>query len=217
MRMRRQRFGRKPKSHQSEVTESQPGIPERLPDPDQAWRALSLVNDWIRHAEAKATATLAAAGVTGGVLFNLVQPQTRPSLALNIVATINAFMIIASGGSAVIALVPRLKVRKSKSRNANTSAASRSHGSGILVAEDPVNLLFFRDIARHYRGDAPTYTQVLRTLTSDPVRLTEHIGQQVHANSDVAHRKYELANRAVIFLAFDLIALGITAGIAAHH
>jgi Family of unknown function (DUF5706) len=215
--MRRRRFGRQPKSRQSELVESQPGTPERLPDPDQAWKALSLVNDWIRHAEAKATATLAAAGVTGGVLYNLVQPQNRPSLVLDVIATINALMIIVSGGSAIMALVPRLKVRKSKPINTNTSATSRLQGSGILVTEDPVNLLFFRDIARHYRGDAPTYTQVLSTLTSDPVRLTEHIGQQVHANSDVAHRKYGWANRAAICLALDLIALGITAGIVAHH
>jgi hypothetical protein len=215
--MRRRRFGRQPKSHQAELAKSQPEIPERLPDPDQAWKALSLVNDWIRHAEAKATATLAAAGVTGSLLFNLVHPQTHPSLVFNIVATINGFMIIASGGSAVMALIPRLKVRKSKFRKANTSVDSRLQGSGTLVAEDPVNLLFFRDIARHYRGDAPTYTQVLRTLASDPARLTEHIGQQVHANSDVAHRKYAWANRAAIFLAFDLISLGVAAGIVAHH
>src|SRR5271154_3696387 len=85
---------------------------ERTPDPDQAWRALGLVNDWIRHAEAKATATLAAAGVTGGVLYNLVHPQTHPSLALDVVATINAVMIVASAGSAIMALIPRLAVRK---------------------------------------------------------------------------------------------------------
>ncbi len=214
--MKRRRFGRQPKS-QSELTESQAGIPERLPNPDQAWKALSLVNDWIRHAEAKATATLAAAGVTGGVLYNLVHAQTQPSLALDIVVTINALMIIASGGSAVMALIPRLAVRKAKPGKASTSAIPRTSTSGTLLPENPVNLLFFRDIARHYRGDAPTYTQVLRTLTSDPERLTEYISQQVHANSDVAHRKYGWANRAALSLAFDLLSLAITAGLVARH
>jgi hypothetical protein len=200
-----------------EQAKAQPGGPERLPDPDQAWKALSLVNDWIRHAEAKATATLAAAGVTGGVLYNLIHAQTRPSLALDIIATINTVAIIASGGSAVMALVPRLTVRKSKPGTAKTRTASQTPTSAVPPPEDPVNLLFFRDIARRYRGDAPTYTQVLSTLTSDPAKLTEYIGQQVHANSDVAHRKYGWANRAAISLAGDLIMLGITAILIAHR
>jgi Family of unknown function (DUF5706) len=180
---------------------------------------LSLVNDWIRHAEAKATATLAAAGVTGGVLYNLVHAQTRPSLALDIVVTINAIAIIASGGSAVMALVPRLTVRKGKQGRANVhpSAQTSPAAESLPSPEDPVNLLFFRDIARRYRGDAPTYTQVLSTLTSDPAKLTEYIGQQVHANSDVAHRKYGWANRAAVSLAGDLIMLGITTVLVAHR
>src|SRR6266568_8936056 len=109
--MKRRRFGRQPKS-QSELTESQAGIPERLPNPDQAWKALSLVNDWIRHAEAKTTATLAAAGVTGGVLYNLVQHQTSPSVWLCIVAVICGAAVVASAGSAMVALAPRLRPAK---------------------------------------------------------------------------------------------------------
>ncbi len=174
--MKRRWFGRQSK-HQSEPTESQPQSPERLPDPDQAWKALSLVNDWIRHAEAKATATLAAAGVTGGVLYNLVHSQTHLSLALDIVATINVVTIIASAGSAVMALVPRLTVRKAKPVRANTRAVSQAPTSGA----------------------------------------TEYIGHQVHANSDVAHRKYGWANRAAVSLAADLIMLGITAILVAHR
>jgi hypothetical protein len=208
--MRRRRRGRQPK-RQPEPEESRPRNPERLPDPDQAWKALSLVNDWIRHAEAKATATLAAAGVTGGVLYNLVHSRAHPSLILDIVVTINVITIIASAGSAVMALVPRLTVRKAKPVRVNTHAVSQAPTPSVPIPEDPVNLLFFRDIARRYKGDAPTYTQVLSTLTSDPVKLTEYIGHQVHANSDVAHRKYGWANRASIGLAADLIMLGITA------
>lgn len=208
--MRRRRFGRQ-SERQPEPEESQPESPKRLPDPDQAWKALTLVNDWIRHAEAKATATLAAAGVTGGVLYNLVHSQTHPSLALDIIVIINAVTIIASAGSGVMALVPRLTVRKAKPVRVSTRAVAQAPTSGVPIPEDPVNLLFFRDIARRYRGDAPTYTQVLSTLTSDPTKLTEYIGHQVHANSDVAHRKYGWANRAAVSLAADLVMLGITA------
>jgi hypothetical protein len=213
--MRRPKINRRWK-HQSELTQSMPENLERAPNPDQAWKALSLVNDWIRHAEAKATATLAAAGVTGGVLYNLVHPQTHSFLALDIVATINAVLILTSGGSAVMALVPRLTIRKAKPTLPDKNASSQAP-PGTPVPEDPVNLLYFRDIARNYRGDAPTYSQVLSTITSDPVRLTEYIGRQVFANSYVAHRKYEWANRAAIFLAIDLIALGISAVLVARR
>lgn len=214
--MRRWRFVQEPK-HQPGLAESQLQSGERLPDPDQAWKALSLVNDWIRHAEAKATAELVAAGVTGGVLYNLVHSQAHSSLALAIVATVNAVTIIAAAGSAVMALLPRLAVRKAKPVKADTRAAVQATTSGVPVPEDPVNLLFFRDIARRYRGDAPTYTQVLSTLTSNPTKLTEYIGQQVHANSDVAHRKYGWANRAAIALGADLIMLGVTAILVVHR
>jgi Family of unknown function (DUF5706) len=155
--------------------------------------------------------------VTGGVLYNLVHSQVHPSLALDIVVSINVLGIITSGGSAVMTLVPRLTIRKGKSVPNNERTASQASETGISTPEDPVNLLYFRDIARHYRGDAPTYTQVLSTLTSDPAKLTEYIGQQVHANSDVAHRKYAWANRAAICLSVDLFMLGVTAILVAHH
>ena len=43
------------------------------PQPDQAWKALGLVNEWVRHAETKVAATLAATGVTAGALLNGVR------------------------------------------------------------------------------------------------------------------------------------------------
>lgn len=212
--MMRRQFVRKSKQ-QTEVTEPESESQKSVPDPEQAWKALSLVNDWIRHAEAKATAMLAATGVTGGILYSLVHAQTHPSLALDVVATVNGLMIISAGGSAVIALVPRLTVPKVKKVVAATSLVPQA--ATVAASEDPVNLLYFRDIARRYRGDAPTYTQVLTTLTTDPTKLTEHIGRQVHANSDVAHRKYGWANRAAVGLAADLVMLGATAILVAHY
>lgn len=210
----RRYLARKPK-RPMKLTES-PSEHPTAPDPDQAWKALTLVNEWIRHAEMKATAVLVAAGVTAGILYNLVHPQTHPSLALDIVATVNALMIVASAGSSVIALVPRFTVSRTKTVAA-TNTSDVPQESATAVPEDPVNLLYFRDIARHYKGDAPTYIQVLSTLTSDPTKLTEHIGRQVHANSDVAHRKYSWANRATVCLTADLILLGATAILVAHH
>jgi hypothetical protein len=53
------------------------------------------------------------------------------------------------------------------------------------------NPLFFHDVARAYKGDAPTYGAILHTLTTNPDDLVRHISQQVHANATVAQRKYQ--------------------------
>ncbi len=52
------------------------------PDPDQAWRALSLVNDWVKHAEVKLGVVLTATGVSGGILFNLAKDRRMRALPL---------------------------------------------------------------------------------------------------------------------------------------
>lgn len=59
--------------------------PESCPEPDQAWKALGLVNDWIKHADAKVGATLA-------------------------VTVLCAVAVVAAGGSAALALMPRLTI-----------------------------------------------------------------------------------------------------------
>jgi hypothetical protein len=178
---------------------------DTIPNPDQAWKALGLVNDWIRHAEAKTTAILAAAGVSGGVLYNLVKSQDHPNAVVSLVAVVCGLAIFVSGGSAIIALMPQLKPRQRRAPR-----AGRDSGDPPL-GEDPANLLFFGHIARDYKGDAPTYAQVLRTLTSDPESLVEHIGRQVHANSHIANRKYRWATGAIIALGVDLAFLALTA------
>lgn len=165
------------------------------PDPDQAWRALSLVNEWIRHAEAKTGATLAATGVVGGLLYNLVKNQSHPSLAISIVASACATSALAAGIFCALALVPRIRV----------------HGQ----AEDPSNLLFYAHIAKAFKDDAPSYVEVLKTLTTSPSELVEHIANQIHANATVAHRKFVWAGRALValFLALVLlIALSVIVG-----
>ncbi|HEY1920518.1 MAG TPA: Pycsar system effector family protein [Streptosporangiaceae bacterium] len=182
----------------------------RQPDPDQAWKALGLVNDWIRHAETKTTATLAAAGVSGGVLYNLVQHQTNPSPGLCVVAVLCGLAIVTSAGSAIMALAPRLRPGK-------TVVQPAPEGDDpARPPDDPANLLFFSHITRDYRGDAPSYAQVLSTLTSDHTKLTEQIGRQVHANADVAQRKYWWANCAIIALGIDLTFLALTAIVVAN-
>lgn len=166
------------------------------PDPEQAWKALSLVNDWVKHAEAKLGVVLVVTGVSGGVLFNLVKDRGHPSLLFNVAATVGQVAVVVAGGCAMIGLYPIVKLQRK-------------------VVDDAVNPLFFHDVARAHKGDAPGYTAVLHTLTTDHDDLVRHLGQQIHANATVAQRKYRWANRAIRALLLDLLMLGAVATIIA--
>jgi hypothetical protein len=244
------------------------------PDPDQAWKALALVNDWVKHAESKAGATLAAAGVSGGVLYNLVKNTTDPEPVVDVVAVGCVIATATSGLLALFALVPQLEpprgprhgsvrwhapLRRRQaperhgagisraptlpaaassraaptadptgSEGANGSMGSDGLGVGDLdgpdeaviahaAEDDPVNLLFFADIARYYAADGPSYADVLAALTSDAAHLTRHVTRQVHANALVAQRKYRLANQALRALGVALVLLAVTAAIVGHR
>ena len=182
------------------------------PEPDQAWKALSLINDWIKHADAKVGATLAVSGVVAVMLYNLVKSQKEPGCVLSIFTVLCAIAVVAAGGSAALALMPRLTiVGKWERRTARRAAKAAGVPAPVESVEDPVNLLFFSNIAKEYDGDGPSYVEVLRSLTSDPERLTRQIAHQVHANATVAHRKFTWADRAIKFLMLALPLLGVVA------
>ena len=171
------------------------GLP--LAQPDQAWKALSLVNDWIRHAEAKTVAALAATGVSTGVLYNVCKGWASPSLIGLAFAVFTGVSMLVAFVCCALALLPRLRVGKRDK----------------ALQEDLSNLLFFKHIAMTYKGDAPTYAQVLATLSSDPAELTRHIANQVHANANVAHEKYRWVDTAVFLLAMGVVFLAFTSAV----
>ena len=186
---------------------------EPVPDPDQAWKALNLVNDWIRHAETKTGATLAAAGVTGGVFYNLVKDQHHPSCRLSVVAVLCCVAIVSAALCATLALVPRLSLKWPFGKGGVAAPPD-----GETNTEDLSSLLFFAHIARDYKpDDAPTYAQVLKTLSSDRHQLTEQIGRQVHQNAHVARRKYRWSTAAIYALSADLLLLAATAVLVSQH
>ncbi|MFI1536749.1 Pycsar system effector family protein [Streptomyces anandii] len=162
---------------------------EPPPNPDHAWKALSLVIDWIKHAETKAGATLAAAGVTGGVLYNLVKDVRSPSSGLIISAILCAFAVLATGLCAGLVLWPRLKMK-----------------------ENPTSLLYFHHIARGH-ATSESYAASLTPLTRNMEALVSEIANQSWANSKVAHNKYMWGGRAIRLLLVSLIALSVTAGL----
>lgn len=173
--------------------------PEVDPDPEQAWKALSLVNDWIKHADAKSGITLAATGAAGILLYNLVKDATHPDCVLTRWVWVTVIVLVITGVSGVTAILPRLNIKQ----------RVRHPIKSWKEEQDLSSLLFYRSVAKKYKGQSPEFVEVFRTLTTDKVRLTAQIAQQVHANATVAHRKYVWANVAVrlLGLAYALLAI----------
>ncbi|MDP9824062.1 Pycsar system effector family protein [Nocardioides massiliensis] len=157
-------------------------------DAAEAWKAVGLVNEWVRHAETKAAAALATAGVIGGVLFSLVKDQTVFSLTIKIFGPASGALAFAAGIAAVVALWPRLR-----------------------ATEPPTSLLYFDHIARKYprNNQGAEYVAALKGLVADPDGLLEQLGQQVWANARVARRKFRWAGWAMVALIGSAMALSV--------
>lgn len=197
---------------------------EEKPDPDQAWKALSLVNDWVRHAETKVIATLAAAGVSGGLLYKLAHGWDDPSLAGVVLGYGTLVMLVWTAWSCAQGLIPQRNVSPGEQRQQGmTSPDDQQRTVAAIPAEiestadvgtppeEPVNLLFYSDIVKAYGHSKLEYSEVLASLTRDHKSMTQHIAQQVWANASVAERKYDWANRAIVRL---LISWLLLAGLA---
>lgn len=168
------------------------------PDPDQAWKALSLVNDWIKHADTKVAATLAATAATAIALFNLANNEAKPN---------DVFIVAASGCGAILfwtvccalaALTPR--------RRATKDATPKVYD----------NLLFYNHIANAYpSGKKAAYVDAFSRLTMDDAVLTKHIAEQVHANAAVADQKFGWVDKAIgsLALAVGFFALAAIAAV----
>jgi hypothetical protein len=158
------------------------------PMPEDAWRTLALMVDWIKHAESKATATLASAGLAGGLLYTLVSPAGRRGVALTVVASACAIAITAAAVAAGTALLPRIGSR-----------------------QEPGGLIFYRGISDRYSTDAEGFATAYHTLVADRPALFAALTQQIWANAKVAARKYRALNVALLALLPALVLLTATA------
>lgn len=165
------------------------------PNPDQAWKALGLVNEWIRHADAKVGVTVAATGVASVLLFNLMNGQQDPSKFLVGAAVLTALLLLAGAVCGFASLIPRVRL------------------NGRREPETFTNLLFYRHIGRGYADRGAVYVDALGRLTLDAQGLTKHIGEQVYANATVADRKYTWSDRAIRSLGLAAFMLALTAAL----
>lgn len=146
-------------------------------NPDHAWKALSLVNEWIRHADAKAGVTLAFTGVLATMLFNLVKDFESRTVGSDVVVIAACALLVITGGLCAWTLTPRVR-----DKDASNLA---------------INRLFYASISKNFKGDRHRYIDVLHTLTADPDELTRDIAHQVHANAEIATTKSTWAKWAI--------------------
>ncbi|WP_344811538.1 Pycsar system effector family protein [Microlunatus aurantiacus] len=156
-------------------------------DPDQAWRVLGLVNDWLKHAESKAAGALAAAGVVGGVLFALVGDQNDMGWFTAVMSIVCAVAVVATGVCAGLSLWPR-----------------------INADDPPTSPLYFDHIARQH-PDATTYRETLKLFAANNEQIIQELASQVWANAHVSRKKYLWAGWATVALIAALGSLAIVA------
>jgi hypothetical protein len=166
------------------ATRKVPPVPE-LPATDDAWRALLLQLDLVKHAETKAAATLASGGVLGGLLYTLVSQNRADGALFVVIASVTASAVVAAMTAAGIALRPRLFAK----------AGSQ-------------NPLFYNAIARRYAHDADAFGRDFAVLLTDRSAMLSALAGQILSNATVATRKYRAVNVAVLTL---LAALGLLA------
>ena len=161
-----------PNEEDSSGSEPQPEV-----NADHAWKLLSLVNEWIRHADAKATATLAFTGALGALLYNLVKSQTDTGAVLDVVTVVTCLLLGFATIFCGLTLAPRMQDRD--------------------AIPDAINRIFFGSISKHYRGQRPAFRDVLKTITEDPQELIRDLADQIHANARIATEKNRCAKWAI--------------------
>jgi hypothetical protein len=153
---------------------------------DDAWKALGQVNDWIRFADAKAIAVLAASGVLGGLLVRSI-PRASDFKLHTATAILLSAAIVCIGASALITLrtlAPRLRAGEARS------------------------LLYFDHVARRYSQDRNAFVENFVGLGADEAGVVRQIADQVWVNSIVARRKFRRVSYAVVFLGLAMASSG---------
>jgi hypothetical protein len=158
---------------------------------EYAWKSLQLISEWIKVADVKAGALLAANGVFVGFAMSgaLRLGSLRVAPVNAVLASLALVCAVASTVLAVRALNPRVDVG------------------------GPPSLLYFDSIASRHGDDREKFVQSYVNLTADPARLTRQLADQIWATSVVTRYKYRYIRWATgLFVAG--LGFGAAAGLA---
>lgn len=167
---------------------AEPAVPSE-PDAgsEAAWKIFDVATARIEHADAKAGALLAAAGVLGAVLMSIADDPRYWAFGAITASVASAIFVFGTVACCCAALWPR------RGRRAGSSS-----------------LLYFDHIARGYRRDQEAYVRDLARTISDPQVLSQAISEQIWTTSMIAAKKYIWIDRALLSFFGALGTLGIT-------
>lgn len=164
-----------------------------VPNPEECWRVMVLINDWIKHADAKIAGILATAGVAAGVLYSVLQDIESPPMVVTVCGAATSVALIFGIFFAGLALRPRLWT---------TSPATSK--------------IYFEHISRAYPKDrngsgVNAFVSRLVELASDRGSMAAEVSAQVWALAHIAAAKYRWTNLSMVFVALAIVSLGLTA------
>jgi hypothetical protein len=140
------------------------------PQVDHAWNLLTLTNEWIRHADAKATAALAFIAALSALLYSLVAKLPETSLCVDVLTVFGCIFLFLATIFSGLTLVPRV------------------HDNSIETSNES-NLLFFGTITSKWSNQRTIYRDELETLISSPPDLLTGLAFQIHINANIASKK----------------------------
>lgn len=157
-----------PRRSESEASQEHPG-------PDQAWKVLSLVNEWIRHADSKAGVTLGFTGVMATMTYNLARAADFTSVLAVTTLLVAGILLIATGFLCAFTLIPRT--------------------DDDDIPQEEKSRIFFGSVTSNFTRSQ--YRLELSKLIGDSDQLVREIADQIHTNSTIASVKSRFARRAV--------------------
>lgn len=162
---------------------------------DQAWRILGLVNDWLKHAEAKAGLALATAGVLGGLLYSIATSLSDPKWWTITALVVAVICVVSAGVCGAMAVVPRLWRKDPATSKIYYDHIARAYPK--KTKKHPSRLLAFQ--------------RELTTMADDKSTLFDELSAQIWTNAHVASAKYKWSTWAIVFVIAAAVGTALTA------
>ena len=147
---------------------------------EELWQLFSLINSWIKFAEVKATALLAAHGVVASVMLSnitIIKNLSSISILNTVILAIGIIAFMVSVCYSIMCVLPQLKAGK------------------------PSSLIYFNHISQFNLSE---YEDKLDEMLSDKDDYKKQLTFQIWKNSEVATNKFKWVAISTISLLITL-------------